>query len=468
MRRKGKRRRSLGLRWRIMTAFLGGALAVSALVAGSTYFLGARYLRAQRIEAATEQSIGNVGFAVRYLSGTEAALVQLVDLLEARGSFEVLVLKEEQWAASSVSISPESVPTSLAGQVEGGEVAYLFRDDPQSIVFGSPIPHQGLTAYFFYSTAEVAEALGLLGRVLLVVAAVAVLLAAIVGVRVSRRVVHPVRRASDAARRVAEGLLETRLPVGRRDEIGTLADSFNEMAAALEERISHERRFVGDVSHELRTPLTTLRASTDYLTERMGDLPPSLRRATELLSADLEYLQRLVDDLLDISRVEAGKVEMSLEQLNLGDLVREVISRGARSGWRNAHLVLDASPDQLSTLADKNRLERIVGNLVENAFVHGDGRDVTIHVGEDNGSLLVSVEDRGPGIPRTDLHRIFDRFYKADRARRRTDGRGSGLGLAIARENAHLHGGEIEVQSERGRGARFVLRLPRNEPERAE
>lgn len=478
--------RGLGLRWRIMIAFLGGALAVSALVAGTTYLLADRYLINQRVDASTEQSFGNVRFAVRFLAraaeakgeseeeGEETAprpavsLAELVGLLEARGQFEVLLLEGDQWFSSSVAITPASVPRELSRLVSVGQVAYEFREGERDLVFGSPVPGSGLTAFFFYPVDDVEDALGLLWRVLLGVAVGAVLLAAIAGFRVSRRVVHPVRRASEAARRVAEGLLETRLPVEERDEIGTLADSFNEMAAALEERIQHERRFVGDVSHELRTPLTTLRASTDYLLGRAAELPPELRRAVELLSADLEYLQRLVDDLLDISRVEAGRVQMSLEPLNLGDLVREVVARRTRAGEHRVDVVIESEPERLVTMADKQRLERVVGNLVDNALTHGQGREVRVRVASENGSLLLAVEDRGPGIPAFALTRVFERFFKADPARPRSDGRGSGLGLAIARENAHLHEGEIEVESRSGEGTRFTFRLPRKTPEPAE
>ncbi len=369
----------------------------------------------------------------------------------------------EQWFSSSVSITPESVPVGLAVEVSQGGVAYEFGPGEERLVFGSPIPGYGLTAYFFYPAQDVADALLLLGRVLLAVSGGAVLLAAVAGFRVSRRVVHPVRLASEAARRVAEGLLETRLPVEDRDELGTLAHSFNEMAAALEERIAHERRFVGDVSHELRTPLTTLRASTDYLLERLVELSPSARRAAQLLSVDLEYLQRLVDDLLDISGLEAGRVQVALERLNVADLVREVVARRTRAGVP-VEVTVECEPEALITLADKQRLERVVGNLIDNALTHGGGADVRVSIGSDDGSIRLTVEDQGPGIPEDAAHRIFERFYKADPARPRTDGRGSGLGLAIARENAHLHGGEIEVEHGDGIGARFIFHFPRREP----
>ncbi|HET6770597.1 MAG TPA: HAMP domain-containing sensor histidine kinase [Actinomycetota bacterium] len=464
-----KRRRRLrrrGLRWRITLAFLGGALAVSALVAGTTYFLAERYLSDQKIDTVTQQSFDNLQVAIRFLSsgGEDVSLSRLVESLEARGEFNILLLREEQ-QFQSFSVTREAVPSALAEVVDRGEVGYAFRQEPRELVFGSPVPGHDLAVYFFYPLGDLVATLDVLRNVLLVVSGAAVVLAALVGTRVSGRVINPVRRASDAARRVAEGLLETRLPVVGRDELGALADSFNEMAAALEDRIARERRFVGDVSHELRTPLTTLQTSTDYLLKRADQLPPSIGRATELLAADLRYLQDLVGDLLEISKAEAGKVQLAWERLNLADVAREVVARRIRGGGQLVKVEIDADPDALVTVADKQRLERVVGNLVDNALVHGEGRDVTVRVASADGLLLLSVEDLGPGIPREALSRIFERFFKADPARQRGDGTGSGLGLAIARENAHLHGGEIDVQSVSGRGTRFTLRLPRRREE---
>jgi two-component system sensor histidine kinase MtrB len=477
--RTPRRPRGGGLRLRITIAFVGGALVVSALVAGISYTLAERYLVRQRVDDAVQQSLSNVRFAVQFLSerrareegedpeeARERALTELVNLLEARGASDAMVVSGNVPIPSSFAISLASVPEDLRGSVERGRVGYaLTRANPASIVFGSPVPHMNVDAYFFYPLDDLDQTLGFLGRVLVGVSLGAVLLAVLAGTRVSARVVDPVRRASKAARRVAEGLLETRLRVEGGDELAALATSFNEMAAALEELIARERRFVGDVSHELRTPLTTLRASTDYLLEHADALQPAVRRAAELLSADLDYVQRLVDDLLDLSRVEAGRVQMSWERLNVADLAREVVARRTRIGGHTVRVEVQGGPEDLATVADKQRLERVVGNLVDNALVHGQGRDVTIRIGADDGVLRLSVEDRGPGIPHGAGPRIFERFFKADPSRHRAEGRGSGLGLAIARENAHLHGGEILVYDGGRGGAKFELRLPRREQE---
>lgn len=451
---------------------------MSALVAGTTYALVQRYLIRQRIDDAIQQGISNVRFSVGFLAQQETeeaedpeaaqqeVLSDLVDDLEVPGFTETLVLSGDTSFPSSFALSPASVPGQLSDAVEDGRVGYaLDWSGSPRLVFGSPIPVEELEAYFFFPLSDLARTLRVVSRVLIGASIGAVLLAVLVGTRVSNRVVDPVRRASRAARRMAEGLLETRLEVHGDDELAALASSFNEMAAALERRIGRDRRFVGDVSHELRTPLTTLRASTDYLLEHDDRLPASSRRAAELLAADIEYLQRLVDDLLDLSRVEAGKVDMAWERLNVADLAREVVARRTRTGDREVHIELEADSKDLSTVADKQRLERVVGNLVDNALIHGEGKQVTVRIGADDGILQLSVEDRGPGIPPQAAGRIFERFFKADPARPRGEGRGSGLGLAIARENAHLHGGEIRVYNGRQGGARFEVRLPRREQE---
>jgi signal transduction histidine kinase len=467
----GGRLRRLSLRWRITIAFLGGALAVSALVAGTTYFLVERYLQEQRVQDSLAQAYGSLRAAQRYLADLQpqedVSPSRLTQLLGERTG-EAVVVREGQPFPSAFGITLGAVPADLARAVEAGRVGYATTTTttPAQLVFGSPVPRaENLEVFFFYPLADLVNTLEILRNVLLVVSAGAVVIAALVGSRVSRRVVDPVSRASRAARKVAEGLLETRLPVSGRDELATLAASFNEMAAALEDRISRERLFVSDVSHELRTPLTTLRASTDYLLQHAEGLTPPVRRAAELLAADLDYLERLVDDLLHLSRVEAGRVEMAWERISMADLVREVVARRVRTAGLDVRVELDAPAQDLVTVADKQRLERVVGNLVDNALVHGGGNDVTVRVGADDGAVRVVVEDRGPGIPSGTVGRIFERFYKADPARHRDERRGSGLGLAIARENAHLHGGEIEVEDGRARGARFVFRIPRRDQE---
>jgi two-component system sensor histidine kinase MtrB len=272
----------------------------------------------------------------------------------------------------------------------------------------------------------------------------------------ARSTLRPVARASDAAHSLAEGLLETRLPVEGQDEFGAWAQSFNEMAAALESKIgelqaaqARERRFTADVAHELRTPLTALMGEAALLQEQLERMPPESRRPAELLIADVARLRRLVEDLMEISRFDAGVESVHAEPVDVAALVQATVR--AR-GWDGR---VQIEGDGLRVTSDPRRLERILANLVDNALEHG-GSQVTVHVGEGE----IEVADDGPGIPPEHLPHLFERFYKADAAR---SGSGTGLGLAIAQENARLLGADLEVESGAD-GSRFTLRLPVTEP----
>jgi signal transduction histidine kinase len=279
----------------------------------------------------------------------------------------------------------------------------------------------------------------------------------LVGSFLARRTLAPVARASDAARSLAEGLLETRLPVGGDDEFGAWAASFNEMAQALEAKIGalqdardRERRFTSDVSHELRTPLTAIVNEASVLRDHLERMPEDARRPAQMLVHDVARLRRLVEDLMEISRLDAGGAALRIEQVDVGALAAAVIRS---RGW-DGRVVLTV--DALVLETDRRRLERILGNLIGNALEHG-GHQVGVRAARVAGEALIEVADRGEGIRPEDLPHLFDRFYKADPSR---SSPGSGLGLAIALENARLLGGDIQVWSEVGRGTRFTVRLP--------
>ncbi|HVL82515.1 MAG TPA: HAMP domain-containing sensor histidine kinase [Actinomycetota bacterium] len=447
------------LRFRIAFAFFGGALIVSGVVASATYLLADTYLTRQRADSLVRQSFNSLRFATEYLARPEPqrSTDELVSFLKARGTAEILVMDGDRAVASSVSLVPAAIPRELSQAVEEERVAYISTGEtPRSFVFGSPIPRSNLDAYFVYSLEDLDDTLWLLARILLGVVGGTVLLAGVLGFRLAARTIEPLRRASEAAQQVAEGLLETRLEETGDDELGTMAASFNSMARALQERISRERQFVADASHELRTPLTALKTSVDFLADHCDDLPPRMRSIVSLAAEEVRSLQRLVDDLLELSRVEAGGVHVSWEDVDLGAFAVEVARR--RAPGRPVYVT---SPDDgLVVRTDKARLERVVGNLLENAIVHGNGQDVQIAVEQLDGHARVMVADRGPGIEQENLDRIFERFWRADQSRRRGRTTGAGLGLAIARENAHVLGADLEVESSPGAGTRFTVLLP--------
>jgi signal transduction histidine kinase len=229
-----------------------------------------------------------------------------------------------------------------------------------------------------------------------------------------------------------------------------MAEALETKITALSQAQARERRFTSDVSHELRTPLTALVAEASLLAEHLDRMPDEARRPAELLVNDVARLRDLVEDLMEISRLDAGEARVRMEPVDVGSLVATAV----RSRRWDDRVSIDRDEVLIST--DPRRLERIVANLVGNALEHA-GRDVSVRVGKDGLGAFVEVTDTGPGISPDRLPHVFDRFYKADSSRA---GPGSGLGLAIALENARLLGGDLDVWSEVGRGTRFTLRLP--------
>jgi signal transduction histidine kinase len=228
------------------------------------------------------------------------------------------------------------------------------------------------------------------------------------------------------------------------------------MADRLQERIEREARFTSDVSHELRSPLTTLSTSIGVLEARRDDLPPRSRQALDLLAAELRRFQRMVADLLEISRFDAGSAELSLDEVRVDELVQHAVQAGG-----NGSLPVEIAPDVagLQVSVDKRRIERVLANLVENAAVYAGG--VTRLAVEATGTKVrLIVEDAGPGIPTESRQRIFERFFRGSASGRRGAGDGSGLGLALVAEHVRLHGGRVWVDDRPGGGSRFVVELP--------
>ncbi|XRQ03364.1 ATP-binding protein [Actinomadura welshii] len=312
------------------------------------------------------------------------------------------------------------------------------------------------------SMSREAADLRLFTRTLVIAGALAVVAAAGFAQLAVRGVLRPVRRLGAAARALGAGKLETRVDVRGNDELADLSRTFNRTAEALERTVTDlramdaaSRRFVADVSHELRTPLTSMLAATDVLADD-GDA------AARLVAAETRRLGRLVEHLIEISRFDAGRAALALEEVDVADAVIGTV--GAR-GWRD-RVTVDG-PAGLSVRADPRRLDVVLANLAGNALEHGR-QPVSVRFGasERNGAggVEIVVADGGPGLPDDLLPVVFDRFVKAEAARSRSDG--SGLGLSIARENALLHGGTLEAANGPDGGAVFTLWLPCREGDR--
>ena len=299
-----------------------------------------------------------------------------------------------------------------------------------------------------------------LALTLVLAAAGTTIAGAMLGVWASSRILSPIASVSSAAQAIAAGDLATRLEPRADPDLEIIVDSFNDMAAALERRIARDARFASDVSHELRSPLMTLRASIDVLDSRRHELSERSQAALDLLSDDVNRFQRLVEDLLEISRGDGG-ADIEVSTLNLLELVRNVTSF---TGHDQIPMTSDDERHQPLIDGEKRRLFQVVSNLLDNADKYAGGA-TSIRVASSRDYVTLAIEDAGPGVPRDERQLVFERFARGGAARRRGAGAGAGLGLALVAEHVRMHNGSvwIEERLDRGPGARFVVELPRSE-----
>ena len=272
----------------------------------------------------------------------------------------------------------------------------------------------------------------------------------------ARGMTSPLRDMAEAATAMSRGDYGRRVRATSRDEVGRLAAAFNAMAAELAEVDRIRRDLVANVSHELRTPITALQANLENLVDGVEAADPEMLR---VMLDQVERLGRLVAQLLDLSRLEAGTVPLQSRQFD----VAPVLDQAARESLLHADVPVDVSIDHAvkHVHGDPERIHQVVANLVENAvrYTPPTGRVRVAARPGPKGTVAIEVSDEGPGIPEADRTRVFERFYRADSARASTDG-GSGLGLAIARWIVDLHGGSIRAEASEPHGCRMVVELP--------
>jgi signal transduction histidine kinase len=281
---------------------------------------------------------------------------------------------------------------------------------------------------------------------------------AAVGWWAARRVLRPLRGIGQAAESLATGRLDTRVEASDDPDLAALAESFNEMAVALQVRIERDASFASNVSHELRSPLMTLAASIEVMQNQRDDMPARARAALDLMEADIERFQQLVEDLLEISRFDAGVMHLDLEEVRVDELVLQAV---ASSTDVDVPIDIDSDLAGVVVKADKRRLSRVIANLLDNAAKYGDGAS-RVELRKRGDAVLIAVEDEGPGVPPEDRDSIFFRFNRGSSAGRRRGIDGVGLGLALVAEHIRLHGGQVWVEGrpEDHAGARFVIELP--------
>ena len=358
----------------------------------------------------------------------------------------------DRWFATALGTDQDSLPADLRAEVAAGSpVKQRFRLDGTTVLaVGVPLEGQG-EYYEVFSLAELDRTLDTLALTLAAAAAAAAAAGAAAGSFAARRLMAPLQAVTETSSLLAEGQLDTRLATSTDPDLARLTRAYNAMADALQARIERDSRFAGDVSHELRSPLTTLETSLAVIERRREEMPERAQQALEHMSSEVRRFQRIVLDLLEISRSDGRSSPETLSEIRVAELL-------LRSS-AEAPVEVDADAADAVIVGDKRRLERVLVNLVENARHHGGGV-TAVRLVRAGDRLRLLVEDHGAGVPVEDRERIFDRFARGRSSGQRTASTGAGLGLAIVSEHVRHLGGSTWVEDGTSGGSRFVVEVP--------
>ncbi|MFJ5776853.1 ATP-binding protein [Streptomyces sp. NPDC093094] len=488
--RKGafSRLRFTSLRLRLVVVFGLVALTAAVSASGIAYWLNREAVLTRAQDAVLrdfEQEMQNRAGALREHPTQDELQRTAGQMAGGSQHFTVLLVAEDPdgktvygGSGGLNGFALEDVPVSLRTAVNkkqpltsNNDAEYhlywqrVVDDGTPYLVAGTRVIGGGASGYMLKSLEPEAKDLNSLAWSLGIATGLALIGSALLAQAAATTVLKPVHRLGVAARRLGEGKLDTRLRVSGTDELADLSRTFNNAAEALEKRVADmaarddaSRRFVADMSHELRTPLTAITAVTEVLEEELeaesGSMDPMIEPAVRLVVSETRRLNSLVENLMEVTRFDAGTARLVLDDVDLADQITACIDARA---WLDA---VDLKAERgIHARLDPRRLDVILANLIGNALKHG-GSPVRVGVRAAADEVVIEVRDHGPGIPEDVLPHVFDRFYKASASRPRSEG--SGLGLSIALENAHIHGGEITAANSPEGGAVFTLRLPQD------
>lgn len=463
--------RRLSLRTRILLMFGLGALFLSVFLAAAAYSFTRSSVVNQRDKAGIEQAYRNAQVAQNELSANNPSAKPAIDRLNALGVSRFAINYRGTWSSgSSAQFGPDNIPSALQRRVitesTPSRMITRINGDPV-LVIGIPLTVTDASYFEFVALDDASSTLNSVLLSLLFAGIITTLAGALLGTLVANRAVRPLGDAAQAAKAIAGGRLDTRLEPTEDPDLRVLANSFNDMAAALQARVERDARFASDVSHELRSPLMTLAASVEVMQGRRDEMPERAQSALDLLVADVTRFQGLVEDLLEISRFDAGAIRLNLDDLLVAEFVRQAV---AVSSVPTTPVMVTERAERVVIRGDRRRLARVVANLIDNARLHGGG-DAAIAVtepdgeGEPLGHIWITIEDHGLGVPPEERELVFERFARGAVAGRRSSSDGAGLGLSLVDEHVRMHGGRVWVEDrlDGEPGARFVLELPADE-----
>ncbi|MEO8162183.1 MAG: HAMP domain-containing sensor histidine kinase [Ilumatobacteraceae bacterium] len=432
------------------------------MASSATYLTARQYLLRQRESVAVAQSYVAARLAARNLSDGETGLDALLAATGVLSGGRALLQYNGAWLVSGVGVSETDIPAAIRNSLELGKPSRqrVVIDSLPTIFTAIPIVEGTTpTATFIgiVSLQELQRTMIALRNALFLGSALAAVCGGIVGWWLARRVSEPLRRISEAAELISTGNLEVRVSEPHERDLAKIAHSFNAMTESLKARINREARFAAQVSHELRSPLTVIRGATELITSSRDALPPRAQLGADLLDERVASFEKILTDLIEISRYESGVVVPDLEVRQIEPLVRALL---AHNNIDETLLTIDDSARGANVLVDVRRIEYSIANLVSNASLYAGGL-TGVRVDGDDATVTIHVDDAGHGIHEAERQRIFEPFA---RGLQHSSVEGSGLGLAIVAEHVNAMKATINVSTSPEGGGRFSITLRLGEP----
>lgn len=465
------------IRFRLTTTFLAIILAVMIIISIYLYNTLERYYMNNFLDSLERSGLLASEFVIGNLRGQidSVRLSALAENMSRQAQARVIFTDQQGMVVGdslriggmlNQNLDHEVARTALGGTISSS-TGYNERIGYEVIQIAVPVKEEDdtITGVVFLSASleDVYRILEDIRRFLFFATVLAMIVVGGGSVLLAKRFTEPIEELTVAAKRMAEGKLDQHIEFSSGDELGRLAEQFNLMAKKLNYYTSNLKKFAADVAHEVRTPLTTMGLLTKALKEHEMEADQR-KEFIEDLDGELERLTALVNDLLELSKLEKNKVEQ--EEVDLRLFLRDLVSENQYRFLRAGVDLDDDIPDQEYIVRSSPlQLRQVVGNLLDNALNYTpSGGVVNVSLSREETEAIIKVEDTGCGIPEEDLSYIFERFFRVDRARSR-EGGGTGLGLAIVSEIVAKHNGRVWVESEEGEGSRFYFTLPLVETE---
>ena len=435
-------------------------LAVILIVfSGLSYFFVARdaynnaysALRARAAEISSsifyQGPQGSLGIAI------QTELGEMVQLYNTQGSMIF---------SSGQQLETETVRTLFQNALYGDNkvVPATTISGQRVILYSLQLGNQQLSPVLIvgHSINEAQQTLNEFRRILLTGVICAIILAGVGGFFLATRALKPVNEITRTTRKIKESDLSQRINVKSNDELGHLAETINEMIARLEKSFERQRQFTADASHELRTPLSVIEAEASLALRRERS-PEDYQKSLESVNEEVSYMSSILEKLLVLARADAGTEQISFNEINLKDLVENISSDIEILAGEKGIKFTASYPTDAMILGDQMKLKQLLLNLLDNALKYTHEGTISLSLETQGKEAVIKVSDTGIGIPEECQTRIFERFYRVDKARSRSE-HGTGLGLAIAKYIVEAHSGRIEVTSEEGKGSTFTVYLP--------